>query len=152
MASDVSINSRLDRVASECIAARVRLINRIVSAVYDAALRPHGLRISQANILVCVGRLGDVRAAEICRLLQLERSTLSRDVEVMKDKGWLESDPPAGGRNQVIRVTTAGLNLLARSQPAWESAQSEARLLIGNAGVDSLKQIATKLGRWTADD
>lgn len=142
----------LDRIASDCIAVRVRLINRVVTAIYDEALRPHGFRVSQGNILVAVARRGEARPADICRLLRLEKSTLSRDVEVMKGKGWLESDPPSGGRNQVIRVTTAGLDLLARSQPAWESAQSEARVLIGEAGVDFLKQIATKLGRWTADD
>jgi DNA-binding MarR family transcriptional regulator len=152
MKRDDSKSRALDRIASDCIAARVRLINRVVTAIYDEALRPHGFRVSQGNILVAVARRGDARPADICRLLRLEKSTLSRDVEVMKGNGWLESDPPSGGRNQVIRVTTAGLDLLARSQPAWESAQSEARLLIGDAGVDSLKRIATKLGGWTADD
>ena len=151
MTRDVSIDLRLDRVASECIAARVRLINRIISAVYDEALRPHGLRISQANILVCVGRLGEVRAAEICRLLQLERSTLSRDVEIMKRKGWLRSEPPGGGRNHVLRVTPRGLKLLARSYPDWESAQAEAARLIGEPGVAGLRRIAEKLGFGTPD-
>ena len=41
-----------DRMARECIAVRVRLINRVITALYDEALRPFGLRISQANILV----------------------------------------------------------------------------------------------------
>ena len=44
----------LDRVAGECIAVRVRLINRVITALYDAALRPHGVRVSQGNILVAV--------------------------------------------------------------------------------------------------
>jgi DNA-binding MarR family transcriptional regulator len=152
MKREDSKSGPLDRIASDCIAVRVRLINRVVTAIYDEALRPHGFRVSQGNILVAVARSGEARPAGICRLLRLEKSTLSRDVEVMKGKGWLESDPPAGGRNQVIRVTASGLDLLTRSQPAWESAQSEARLLIGEAGVDSLKQIATKLGGWTSDD
>jgi DNA-binding MarR family transcriptional regulator len=151
MKRDVAKPELLERIASDCIAVRVRLINRVVTAIYDEALRPFGFRVSQGNILVAVARIGEARPGDICRLLRLEKSTLSRDVEVMKEKGWLESDPPAGGRNQVIRVTTAGLDLLARSRPAWESAQSEARLLIGDAGVDSIKQIATKLGPWTAD-
>src|SRR3954451_12375489 len=41
----------VDRIAGECIAVRVRLINRVVTAIYDEALRPFGLRVSQANIL-----------------------------------------------------------------------------------------------------
>jgi DNA-binding MarR family transcriptional regulator len=136
----------IDRIASDCIAVRVRLINRVVTAVYDEALRPLGIRVSQANILVAVARMGAARPADICRRLRIEKSTLSRDVEVMKGKGWLESDPPAGGRNQVLQVTAAGLDLLARSRPAWESAQAESHRLIGGPGVEALREIAARLG------
>jgi DNA-binding MarR family transcriptional regulator len=136
----------LDRIAADCIAVRVRLINRVVTAIFDEALRPLGIRVSQANILVTVARRGKARPADICRLLRIEKSTLCRDVEVMKGKGWLESDPPEGGRNQVLRVTPVGLDLLARSQSAWESAQAEANRQIGDPGVDALRQIAAKLG------
>ena len=132
-------------MATDCIAVRVRLINRVLTALYDEALRPHGLRVSQVNILVSVAHLGEARPAEICRMLRLEKSTLSRDVEIMKRKGWLESDPPAGGRNQILRPTPSGLDILAKSQPAWDSAQSEARLLIGDSGVDALHKIAERL-------
>ena len=152
MKRDVTRPGLLDRIASDCIAVRVRLINRVVTAIYDEALRPHGIRVSQANILVAVARKGEARPVDICRLLRLEKSTLSRDVEVMKARGWLESDPPTGGRNQVLRITPAGLDLLARSQPAWESAQAEASRLIGDPGVDALRQIAARLGCGTTAD
>ena len=136
----------LDRVASDCIAVRVRLINRVVTAIYDEALRPLGSRVSQMNLLVAVARMGETRPSDVCRALRLEKSTLSRDVEVMKARGWLESDPPTGGRNQVLRITPAGRDLLVRARPAWESAQAEARRLIGEDGVDALQRIAARLG------
>jgi DNA-binding MarR family transcriptional regulator len=132
-------------MATDCIAVRVRLINRVLTALYDEALRPHGLRVSQGNILVAVAHMNEARPVDVCRTLRLEKSTLSRDVEIMKRKGWLESDPPAGGRNQVLRLTPRGLDILTRSQPAWESAQAEARLLIGESGVDALHKIAERL-------
>lgn len=142
----------LETVATDCIAVRVRLINRVVTAIYDEALRPSGLRVSQGNILVAVARRGEARPAEIARLLRIEKSTLSRDVEVMKKKGWLESDPPTGGRNQLLRVTPAGRNLLARTQPAWEKAQAEAKRLIGDPGVEAIHEIASRLGWGKAAD
>jgi DNA-binding MarR family transcriptional regulator len=133
------------RVASQCIAVRVRLINRVVSAIYDEALRPHGLRVSQGNILVVVANKGSARPSEISRLLRLEKSTLSRDVEVMKRNGWLESDPPEGGRNQSLRLTEAGVDLLAKTLPAWEAAQAEATRLLGDDGVAAIRQMAADL-------
>jgi DNA-binding MarR family transcriptional regulator len=136
----------MERISSECIAVRVRLINRVITALYDEALRPHGLRISQGNILVLVAHQGEVRPVDVCRMLRIEKSTLSRDVELMKRAGWLESVPPEGGRNQTIRLTPEGMKLLVKVQPAWEKAQAEATLLIGEPGVASLNQIASRLG------
>jgi DNA-binding MarR family transcriptional regulator len=135
-----------ERMASECIAVRVRLINRVLTALYDEALRPFGMRTSQANILGAVARMGDARPAVLSRILRIEKSTLSRDVELMKQNGWMESDPPSGGRNQTIRLTTQGEKLLVKIAPAWEQAQSEAKRLIGSDGEAALRHMASRLG------
>jgi DNA-binding MarR family transcriptional regulator len=136
----------VNQIVGECIAVRVRLINRVISALYDDALRPYGLRISQVNILAAVAHRGETRPAEVSRILRIEKSTLSRDVELMKRNGWLESEPPTGGRNQTIRVSPEGLKLLGRVQPSWEEAQAEAKLLIGEDGEAALRQMASRLG------
>ena len=133
-------------MARECIAVRVRLINRVITGLYDEALRPFGLRISQANILAAVGCMSESRPNEVSRILRIEKSTLSRDIELMKQKGWLESDPPAGGRNQTVRLTPLGQNLLDRIQPSWLKAQEEAKLLIGVDAESALCQMASRLG------
>ncbi|WP_435015469.1 MarR family winged helix-turn-helix transcriptional regulator [Tundrisphaera sp. TA3] len=141
----------LDRIAASCTAVRVRLINRVVTALYDEALRPLGIRVNQANILVTVARLDGPRPVEVCRQLRIEKSTLSRDVEVMKRKGWITSDPPGGGRHQVLRLTAAGEQLLIDSLPGWERAQAEAARLIGEPGLATLRDIATRLGLGSVD-
>jgi DNA-binding MarR family transcriptional regulator len=135
-----------DRMGRECIAVRVRLINRVITALYDEALRPFGLRTSQANILAAVGRMARARPAEVSRFLQIERSTLSRDVDLMKRNGWVESDPPTGGRNQTIRLTPVGSRLLGTILPSWEQAQAEAKQLIGGEGEAALRSLASRLG------
>jgi DNA-binding MarR family transcriptional regulator len=133
-------------MASECIAVRVRLINRVITALYDDALRAFALRINQANILSAIAVLGESRPSDVSRILRIEKSTLSRDVELMKQKGWLASDPPTGGRNQTLRVTPEGAKLLARIEPSWQKAQAEAKLLIGEDGDAALQQMASRLG------
>ena len=133
-------------MAGECIAVRVRLINRVISALYDEALRPFGLRISQANILAAVAQLGEGRPGAVSRILRIEKSTLSRDMDILKQNGWLESDPPTGGRNQTVRLTPEGSKLLGRIGPSWEKAQAEARRLIGEDGEAALHQMAARLG------
>ena len=152
MERERSSPENVDRVANDCIGARVRLINRVVSAIYDDALRPFHIRVSQANILVTIARKGEARPVDVCRLLRLEKSTLSRDVELMKSRGWLESEPPSGGRNQVLRLTASGQAMLERSLPAWEKAQAEASRLIGEPGILALRQIGERLGFGASTD
>jgi DNA-binding MarR family transcriptional regulator len=139
-------NEPADRVACECIAVRVRMINRVITALYDEALRTFAVKISQANILSAVAHLGKARPGAVSRILRIDKSTLSRDVELMKHNGWLESDPPAGGRNQTIKLTPQGAKLLARIHPSWEKAQAEAKLMIGDDGETDLHQMALRLG------
>ena len=43
--------SSIDIIAKTCIAVRMRMLNRLVTNVYDEALRPLGLKVSQMNIL-----------------------------------------------------------------------------------------------------
>jgi len=48
---------------------RVLLLNRAVSSMYDEALRPHGLRITQMSILVVASMLGQASPGDLGRPL-----------------------------------------------------------------------------------
>lgn len=54
-------NNTTETISRECIAVRLRMIDRAVSRVYDRALRPFGITVSQLNILVAVSELGQAQ-------------------------------------------------------------------------------------------
>lgn len=132
------------KIAAECIAVRLRSLNRAVTALYDDALRPHGLRVGQLNLLVAIARMGTARPADLCRLLSMDKSTLSRDLEIMRRNGWLEAEEEAR-RSRTLRVAPAGRALLERVLPAWGEAQKEARILLGDEGATAVVQMARRL-------
>jgi DNA-binding MarR family transcriptional regulator len=132
-------------IAAECLAVRLRTLNRAVTALYDDALRPHGLRVGQLNLLVAVARMGTARPGDLCRLLHMDKSTLSRDVEVLRRHGWLVADQ-TGGRSRPQRITPVGRALLERVAPAWRQAQGRARTLIGDDGAEAVLAMARRLG------
>jgi DNA-binding MarR family transcriptional regulator len=134
-----------DRIARCCIAVRVRMLNRVVTNLYDEALRPLGLKVTQLNLLVVTAKLGTARPAEVCDILLLDASTLSRNVERMQAHGWLEVVPNDDGRTQPFRLTAAGRALLKRVTPVWEQAQERATALLGEEGVHVLSQIERNL-------
>ena len=136
----------IDAIARDCIAVRVRLLNRVITNLYDGALRPLGLKVSQLNILVVAAKVGLARPAQVCDLLHLDASTLSRNVERMQARGWLEAVPEPDGRTHPFRLTAAGRELLDRAVPAWQRAQRKAAAVLGEDGVGLLRDAAAKLG------
>src|SRR5215469_7105836 len=90
----------LDDIARTCIALRLRLLNRVGTSLYDEVLRPLDVKVSQLNLLVVTAKLGLAQPAKVCDLLQLDTSTLSRNVERMQAKGWLEVVPGEDARRQ----------------------------------------------------
>jgi DNA-binding MarR family transcriptional regulator len=141
-----SDDAKLDVIVHECIAVRVRLLNRVVTKIYDDELRPFGLKASQMNILVVAWKLGSASPQKVCDLLQLDPSTLSRNVERMLAKSWLQVVPTDDAREQPFRITAQGKALLLKSKPAWEKAQLQAEKLLGKEGMALLKRTVT-IGR-----
>src|SRR5437660_3291659 len=102
---DKTTSDSIDTISRTCIAVRLRLLNRVVTNLYDDALRPLGLKVSQLNILVVTAKFGLARPATVCELLQLDTSTLSRNVERMRAQGWLETVPGEDARPQPFQLT-----------------------------------------------
>jgi DNA-binding MarR family transcriptional regulator len=132
-------------IAADCVAVRMRALNRAITAVFDDALRPHGLRVGQLNLLVAVARMGAAVPGDLCRLLRMEKSTLSRDMEVLRRNGWVESAEQRG-RFRPLRISASGRALLKRVLPAWRRAQAKARALIGEQGVEAVRAMSARLG------
>jgi DNA-binding MarR family transcriptional regulator len=146
-----SETSAIDAIARNCIAVRLRLMNRVVTSLYDDALRPIGLKVSQLNILVVTAKLGLARPAQVCDILQLDTSTLSRNVERMRAHGWLEVVHEEDARLQPFRLTPQGRRLIERAIPAWEKAQRQATELLGKEGIAFLDKASQKVGGPRAD-
>ncbi len=143
---DRTLTQHVDDIAENCLAVRTRLLNRVITHVYDQALRPLGLKVSQMNILVVVQKLGRARPAEVCRILKLDTSTLSRNVERMRAKGWLEILDDEDGRAHPFQLTPEGKSLLRRAYPAWQEAQGKSAAVLGHAGVELLQGLSKEMG------
>src|SRR2546428_9309784 len=132
------VQAMMDKIAGECIAVRLRMLNRVVTNIYDNVLRPLDLKVSQMNVLVAAAKMGTVRPLEVCEYLHLDVSTLSRNVERMKARGWLEVVPDKDRRSQPFRLTPQGRKLLGKAGPAWSGAQQRVKQVLGDGVVKRL--------------
>ena len=136
-----AVDCAADRIAGECLAGRVRMLNRTITAIYDDALRPLGLTSGQLNILVFIARRGPVAPGEVARRLNMEKSTVSRNVERMRKNGWLIVTAADPGRGQSLILARQGKVLLKKSLPAWDGAQARAREVLGRQGAESIRRV-----------
>src|SRR5881275_459071 len=140
------MQAMIDKVASECVAVRLRMLNRVVTNIYDDALRSLDLKVSQMNILVAAAKMGTARPIEVCEHLHLDVSTLSRNVERMKARGWLEVVPDEDGRSQPFQLTQQGRKLLEKAIPAWTEAQQQVTQALGDGFVHQLSRAVKRVG------
>jgi DNA-binding MarR family transcriptional regulator len=128
-----------------CLGGCVRKLNRMVSAIYDSALAGAGLKTSQFSVLVSVANRKQARPAELIKNLQLDESTLSRNVERMCARGWLRLVQDSDRRSHLIEVTDKGQALIRKCIPAWQKAQAEVSRRLGNDSVGELRTALRKL-------
>jgi DNA-binding MarR family transcriptional regulator len=119
------------QVARECFALRVQALSRVVSRLYDEALRPLGLTTNQMSILTVLANMGTAPPRAVGAYLHMEKSTVSRTVKRMREQKWVREEPGADARSVRLALTEKGRALLVRAVPLWERAQARARELLG---------------------
>ena len=131
-------------VATDCLGYRVRLLNRVITNIYDRAMQPLGLKANQANILTMLLCIGHASSADISRVLVMEKSTVSRTVDRMKKNGWINVEGHGNGPSQTITVTAQGRKLMAAAHEQWKKAQKQATELLGEEGVAAILKLHEK--------
>jgi DNA-binding MarR family transcriptional regulator len=127
-------------IAKQCLAIRARRLDRTVTRIYDSALRPHGISAAQLGVLVAVALSGDAQPKTLCAILDLEKSTLSRNLALMVKNGWLTAE--RSGRAQVLRLAPAGAAALADALPAWRRAQRRVQRALSLDAVEMLRLLS----------
>jgi len=135
----------VERMARECVANQLRTLTRVVTGIYEEQLRPLKLKASQMVILAITEKRGQVRAAELSLMLHVDASTLSRNLERMRARGWLEEARGGDERSRPFRLTASGKKILREAFLAWERAQESAVGLLGREGVANLHHLTEKV-------
>ena len=150
MKSD-TLTRTVDTITRECLAVRIRLLNRTVTSIFDESLRPLGVKVSQLNVLMVVAKRGPMSPRDVARRLNMDKSTVSRNVDRMRTRGWLQVSQGDFGRKQILEIGRAGRTLIEASLPLWKKAQAQTEAMLGQQGARSIHRAANtvwaQLGR-----
>jgi len=124
--------------ASPCACSRLRRAARAVTQLYDDALEPVGLRVTQLSLLRTLQRQGTLRIGELAAQNLLDRTALSRNLDPLVARKLVAIVPGHDARTREVTLTRQGTAAIAAAAPHWESAQNEVARHIGRDRLDGL--------------
>jgi DNA-binding MarR family transcriptional regulator len=133
------------REIAGCTCLKLRRTTRRISRIYDRALQPTGLTISQFGLLAHLHGAqlaGHDRLAigALAELVGADPTTLNRNLKPLQVQGLIADKPdPADLRVRGVYITAKGHARLARAVPFWRQAQTRVETAIGGEAAASLR-------------
>lgn len=134
----------LKDVSDRCIAVRVLRAGRVLARLYDEAVRPLGITGTQFTLMSIIERMKPDSISSIGERLDIDSTTLSRNLKRLQTAGIVEMGEPGSDRKRAIALTAHGRALLVDAYEAWKSAQAKVETLYAPDEIDALKE---NLGR-----
>jgi len=108
--------------ALPCALAATRRAARLMTQFYDACLAEAGIEAAQFALLMALDTAKDKGQAALGQLLGMDKTTLSRNLKVLREKGWVEAVAGQDARRRCVLLTAEGRARLREAKPAWRRA------------------------------
>ena len=117
---------------SGCSAKKLRQLSRRVSQQFDAIVGQAGLKTTQYSLLSQIQSLGPLRPGELAQAMEMDASTLTRNLQPLIAQAWVSMGPGADGRSRLVSITQLGREKRAQSQREWKRAQQAFNARMGD--------------------
>jgi DNA-binding MarR family transcriptional regulator len=115
-----------DQLCEDCTCGVLRRAARAATSIYDGALKPTGLRVTQFAILRILDRAGPLPVSRLAAEAALERTTMARNLDPLERRALVLVTPgETDARRRVASLTDAGRNALTEALPHWRRAQEQ---------------------------
>lgn len=112
-------------MSRSCLSWNLRKTERIVTRHYDAYLADAGVTAVQLPMLATIASAPEPSFRFLSEQLDLDRSTLSRNLNLLQRMGLVKIGPSSGPKPGPISLTRKGRDTLRRAHERWLAAQRE---------------------------
>lgn len=130
-----------DGARDGCTCFRLRCLARLTGRRFDARMATVGLKTTQYSLLSALSRGGAMRATDLARVLSLDASTLTRNVEPLIKAGWVQAAVGEDRRTRVLQLTPRGRAQRQLARQAWIGAQRDLEQCLGPDTVEALHRL-----------
>ncbi len=119
-----------------CLCLNLRRAAGTLTAAFNATMAESGLLVTQLPIVVALEYAGNLPLTSMSRVLDMDRTTLSRNVNPLIKSGFVAQAVGKDRRQRVLSLTDEGRRALHSALPLWRLAQSEWTSRLGQETVD----------------
>jgi len=127
-----------------CGCANLRRATRVITRLYDRALRPSGVGAAQFTLLQALNTAPGMSQKQLANLLEIDSTTLTRTLAPLRRAGWLRSTVGDDRRELRLVLTAAGKRAYLRALPFWEKAQAEFIRALGAENWRRLMELSAR--------
>lgn len=131
----------------ECYCITLCRAEGALTAFYDEHLRGLGITVKQYCLLTNLDEMEEANAGELAVQVNLERSTLTRNIKLLQSKGWIYDRAEAGRRPHRYALTQEGQQVVLKARQIWDQTQEEVEKIIGEEDLPGFLEILHKLRR-----
>ncbi len=119
-----------------CLYHSANALSRVMTKISDEEFASVGLGSSHAFLLMTVNEQQGIQPKEISEHMQLTASTVTRLIEKMEYRGYLERQ--SAGRCTEVYSTQAGLELQPKLKKIWQKLYKRYADILGKEVADKL--------------
>jgi len=134
-----------------CLSASLRRTERLVTRHYDEWLAPAGVTAVQLPILAMIAAEEEPSLRQLSEQLDLDRSTLSRNLGYLRERGWVKLGPSSGPKPGLISLTAKGRDTLARAHQLWRTAHRELESTLSETTMGESLALLKRVRRKTRE-
>ena len=134
-----------------CTNLKLRQLMRRVAQRYDAEVGQVGLKGTQYSLLSHVTQLGPIRPVDLAAGMNIDASTLSRNLKPLVAAGWVTLGAGVDARSRLVHATEAGREKRSEAQRRWRVAQEGVNATLGPARVIALHALIDEAMRALDD-
>ncbi len=150
--SDLPLDGTAGATPRGCTNFKLRQMLRVVARRYDEQLAQAGLKGTQYSLLSHLVVSSPVQPSLLAADMGLDASTLTRNLAVLADLGWVQMVPGDDGRSRRVLITDAGRAKRAEALPYWKAAQQSLNQRLGEPDVAALHALLDRGFSRLADE
>lgn len=151
MTAKLATDSELNNGPSICVCVNIRRASRAITKIYDKALEPSRLKVTQFSVLANILHSGPINVSNLSRILNLDRTTLVRNLKSSELSGFIENIATSDPRERLLAISESGRLAVETAMPYWRAVQKKVRTQIGLEQLEQLAVLMTGLEKLSRE-